>query len=40
VQALFKKGADDAQGEFPPFILAMAEQQADAPGCSALVPRE
>ena len=39
VQSLFGKGVADARGGFPPYILAMAEQQADAPGCSALVPR-
>jgi len=39
VQRLFQKGVADAHGKFPPYILEMAEQQADAPGCSALVPR-
>ena len=39
VQSLFGKSVADARGDFPPYILAMAEQQADAPGCSALVPR-
>jgi hypothetical protein len=29
----------DARSGFPPYLLAMAEQQGDAQGFSALVPR-
>ncbi|MCL4534679.1 MAG: sulfatase [Bacteroidetes bacterium] len=37
---LFQKGVADAGSPFPDYILEMAEQQADAPGCSALAARE
>jgi hypothetical protein len=40
VKKLFNKGVDDAGGEFPDFILKLAEGQADAPGCSELAVRE
>jgi len=39
VKDLFGKGVEDARGEFPDYILKSAEGQADAPGCSELVPR-
>ena len=39
VKDLYKKGVEDAGGEFPDYIMKSAEGQADAPGCSELVPR-
>lgn len=39
VNDLFKKGVEDAGGDFPEYIKKLAESQADAPGCSELVPR-
>ncbi|MGB9595041.1 MAG: sulfatase [Candidatus Poribacteria bacterium] len=39
VNDLFKKGVEDAGGNFPEYIKNLAESQADAPGCSELVPR-
>ena len=40
VKELFKKGVEDAGGQFPDFITKLAEGQADAPGCSELAARE
>jgi arylsulfatase A-like enzyme len=40
VRKLFQKGVADAGGEFPDFLVEMAERQADAPGCSELAARE
>jgi hypothetical protein len=40
VRELFRIGVGDAGGEFPPFLLDLADRDADAPGCSALVARE
>jgi arylsulfatase A-like enzyme len=40
VRELFHKAVEDAGGSFPPYILAMAENQKDAPGCSDLAARE
>jgi len=37
---LFRAGVEDAGGSFPAFIQEMCANQADAPGCSALVARE
>lgn len=37
---MFNKGVADAGGNFPDFILKIAEGQADAPGCSDLAARE
>jgi arylsulfatase A-like enzyme len=39
VKEMYKKGVEDAGGEFPDYIIKLAEGQADAPGCSELVPR-
>ncbi len=39
VNDLFKKGVEDAGGDFPEYIKKLADSQADAPGCSELVPR-
>ncbi|HGE71081.1 TPA: hypothetical protein ENX78_09620 [Candidatus Poribacteria bacterium] len=39
VNYLYKKGVEDAGGKFPEYIEKLAEGQADAPGCSELVPR-
>ena len=39
VDELFAIATDDAGGEFPAWILELAETQADAPGCSDLVGR-
>ena len=36
VDRLFAKAVSDAHGAFPDFIMALAEGQADAPGCSPL----
>ncbi len=40
VRDMFNKGVADAGGEFPDFIIKLAEGQADAPGCSELAARE
>jgi len=40
VRRLFRAGLADAGGSFPAFLLDLAERDADAPGCSALVARE
>ena len=40
VKNLFQVGVGDAGGGFPAFLLDLAERDADAPGCSALVARE
>jgi len=40
VKSLFNKGVADAGGEFPDFLVKLAEGQADAPGCSELAARE
>lgn len=40
VRDLLNKGVADAGGEFPDFIIKLAEGQADAPGCSELAARE
>lgn len=39
VQELFAKGIDDADGEFPDFLVEMVKKQSDAPGCSELAAR-
>jgi arylsulfatase A-like enzyme len=39
VREMFAIGAQDASGGFPDFLLKMAEEQEDAPGCSALAAR-
>jgi len=39
VKDLFAKAVADAGGTFPDWILKLAEQQEDAPGCSALAAR-
>ena len=37
---LLQLAVDDAEGSFPDFILELAENQMDAPGCSDLAARE
>jgi len=37
---MFNKGVADAGGRFPDYLLALAEGQADAPGCSDLAARQ
>jgi len=39
VQALFAQARDDARGGFPDWLLAVARNRADAPGCSDLAAR-
>ncbi|MHC4479452.1 MAG: sulfatase [Planctomycetota bacterium] len=39
VQELFQVAVDDAGGSFPEYLLKMARNQKDAPGCSALAAR-
>jgi arylsulfatase A-like enzyme len=39
VNALFAQAKDDAGGSFPDWIIELARNQADAPGCSALAAR-
>ncbi|MGQ9687148.1 MAG: sulfatase, partial [Thiobacillaceae bacterium] len=38
-EALFEQACTDAGGRFPDWILALARQQADAPGCSSIAAR-
>ncbi len=40
IKHLYDKGVEDAGGDFPEFVLKLAEGQADAPGCSDLAARE
>lgn len=39
VSMLFKKAVDDARGDFPDWLLQLAEEEKDAPGCSDLAAR-
>ncbi len=39
VRELFQKAVDDAGGRYPDYLLAIARNQKDAPGCSALAAR-
>ncbi|MFO7956988.1 MAG: sulfatase [Candidatus Brocadiia bacterium] len=39
VRDLFETAVEDAGGEFPEFLMKMAREQKDAPGCSALAAR-
>jgi arylsulfatase A-like enzyme len=39
VNALFGQATEDAGGDFPGWLVALARNQADAPGCSDLVAR-
>jgi len=39
VDYLFKKGVDDAGGSFPDYLLQLAKDNADFPGCSPLAVR-
>ena len=39
VNALFARAVEDAGGRFPEWLMALARDQADAPGCSDLVAR-
>ena len=39
VRDLFAKGCADAEGGFPEFLMDLARNQMDAPGCSALAAR-
>lgn len=39
VKKLFNYGVADAGNKFPEYILTLADREADAPGCSELVPR-
>jgi hypothetical protein len=36
---LFAKAVADAGGKFPGWILKLADEEKDAPGCSALAAR-
>ena len=40
LKALFNLGLEDANGQFPGYLLEMAKQQEHAPGCSQVVARE
>jgi len=37
---LYRLGVEDAGGTFPEYLVRICENQADAPGCSALAARE
>lgn len=39
VDYLFKKGVDDAGGNFPDYLLQLAKEGMDSPGCSPLAAR-
>jgi len=39
VDELYARGVEDAGGDFPDFLKALAAEQKDAPGCSALAAR-
>jgi arylsulfatase A-like enzyme len=39
VNELYRKGVEDAGGEFPDYLKEITANQKDAPGCSALVAR-
>jgi hypothetical protein len=39
INALFKQAKDDAGGEFPGWLIQLAQNEADAPGCSSLAAR-
>ena len=39
VNELFRKGVEDAGGEFPDYLRRIAAEEKDAPGCSALAAR-
>jgi hypothetical protein len=39
LNALFRQAKEDAGGEFPAWLLQLAKNEADAPGCSALAAR-
>ena len=39
VKKLYKKALEDAGGSFPDYLIEMADNQEDAPGCSQLVAR-
>jgi arylsulfatase A-like enzyme len=40
VKELYRLGVEDAGGEFPEYLLELAKEEEDAPGCSVLVARE
>jgi arylsulfatase A-like enzyme len=40
VRELFKQAEKDAEGGFPDWLVELASNQADAPGCSELAARE
>ena len=39
LNALFKQAKDDAGGDFPAWLVQLAQNEADAPGCSSLAAR-
>jgi hypothetical protein len=39
LNALFKLAKEDAGGEFPAWLILLAQNEADAPGCSSLAAR-
>jgi arylsulfatase A-like enzyme len=39
LNALFEQAKDDAGGEFPGWLIHLAQNEADAPGCSSLAAR-
>lgn len=39
VKELYRLGVEDAGGEFPEYLLELAQEE-DAPGCSVLGARE
>jgi hypothetical protein len=40
INALFKQAKADAGGEFPAWLIQLAQNEADAPGCSSLAARD
>jgi len=39
LNALFKQARDDAGGKFPEWLIQLAQNEADAPGCSLMAAR-
>jgi hypothetical protein len=39
LNALFRQAKNDAGGEFPGWLVRLAREEADAPGCSSLAAR-
>ena len=40
VQRHYAQGLEDSEGEFPEYLLQLADSETDAPGCSALAARD